>query len=170
MRVLAALALCAAVAWRSAGACNPEPPLPPILEGHEYDAMAREYLSRSATTIAIGRYLSKLDFVMEGDGGTGRHQPDYVFELYQGWKAVLPTRLVVSGYWVSCQLQLSPGASYLFYLEGGTPSFIVPAEPSMTELETLGDLDWFYLPGGQLVTPEMLEGVGDDEPGEEKGR
>jgi len=170
VRLLTGLVLGAAVWCRSAGACNPEPPLPPILEGHEYDAVARDYLSRDATTIAIGRYVGKLDFVMESGPGARSEQPDYLFDLYQGWKSVLPVRLVVSGHWVSCQLPLVAGGSYLLYLDGRTPLFILPAEPSMEELEAFGDLDWFYLPSGQLVLPEMVDGVGEDARDGEDGK
>ncbi len=170
MRLLIGLALGVAVWCQSVGACNPDPPLPPILEGHEYDAVAREYLSRDATTIAIGSYVGKLDFVMEGEPGSGDKQPDYVFDLYQGWKSVPPARLVVPGYWISCQLALSPGGSYLFFLDGRTPLFILPAEPPLAELEGFGNLDWFYLPSGQLILPEMVEGVGENLGGNEAGR
>jgi hypothetical protein len=162
VRYLAGLALVAALWCRAAWSCNPEPPRPPILEGHEYDAVAREYLAREATTIAIGRYTGKIDFIMEGDAGAGSRQPDYVFDLYQGWKTELPARLAVPGYWVPCRLRLTRGASYLLYLDGETPLFMLEAEASMDELEAFGDLDWFYLPSGQLVLQSSGDAVGED--------
>lgn len=162
MRCLVGLALVATVWCRPAWGCNPDPPRPPILEGHEYDVVAREYLARDATTIAIGRYVGKLDFIMEGDAGKGTEQPDYVFDLYQGWKAELPARLVVPGYWVPCRLQLKRGASYLLYLDGETPLFMLAADPSMDELMAFGELDWFYQAGGQLVLRSEGNAAGED--------
>ncbi len=153
-----------------AEACNPQPPRPPILEGHEYDDLAREYLTRDATTIAIARYVGRLDFLLETPAGSETDQPDYVFELYQGWKSALPARLVIPGYWVSCSLPLSPGRSYLLYLDEATPLFMLEADTLPTDLEVFGDLDWFYLPGGRLVLAELVEGVGQDGAGSEDGQ
>jgi hypothetical protein len=170
VRLLSGLMLAAAIGCRSAGACNPEPPLPPILEGHAFDAVAREYLARDASTIAIGRFVGKLEIVLESESGSRADQPDYVFHLDQGWKTVLPTRLVVPGYWVSCELPLSPGESYLLYLQGRIPLYIASAETSVDDLEPLGDLDWFYLPSGQIVLPEMVDVVGEGLQGGESGK
>lgn len=170
MRVLAGLALVGILWCRWLWACNPDPPRPPILEGHEYDAVAREYLARDATTIAIGRYVGKLDFIMEGATDSGAEQPDYVFDLYEGWKTELSARLIVPGYWVPCRLQLTRGASYLFYLDGRTPLFMLQAEPSMEELEVFGELDWFYLPSGQLVLQDSGNVVDDHAGGDDDGK
>jgi len=168
VRGLAALLLGLALSWAGAAdACNPEPPVPPILEGHEYDDTAREYLTRLASTIAVGRYRGKLDLQLQDNGNRMANLPDYLFDLREGWKSPLPARLVVPGYWVSCDLPLQKGAAYLFYLDGETPLFIVPAEWALDDLETFGDLDWFYSTSGQLIRPDILpNGNGGNTPGE----
>lgn len=157
MRSIAALLPGLMLSWAvPAHACNPEPPVPPILEGHEYDDTAREYLARLASTVAVGRYSGKLDLQMQGDDTGTSKLPDYLFELREGWKTPLRSRLVVPGYWVSCDLPLQRGAAYLFYLDGETPLFIIPAEWALDDLDTFGDLDWFYTASGQLIRPDIL--------------
>jgi hypothetical protein len=157
--VRVAVMACSVMAYRPLAACNPEPPVPPILDGYEYDAAARDYLIRQSDTIALGRYRGKLEFISQGPAGVGGDQPDYVFELTEGWKSSLPARLVVPGHWIACDLRLKVGTSYLFYLDGNTPLFVIPAEDVLEDLEILGDLDWFYTPSGQLIRPDILPDV-----------
>jgi hypothetical protein len=161
-RFAAAVLLGVTIGVRPLGACNPEPPLPPILEDHDYDAMARDYLIRESRSIALGRFVGKLEFRIQGPGPGNREQPDYVFEISEGWKEVVPVRLVVPGYWVSCDLPLKEGASFLFYLQGSTPLFIIPAAKVREDLEFLGDLDWFYSRSGQLIRPDILPKTEDE--------
>lgn len=152
----------------TAAACNPEPPVPPILEGHEYDRMAMEYLIRDSVTVTLARYAGRVDLLMEGGNDDAPTQSRYVFNLRDGWKAPIPARLVVPGHWLSCDLPLRVGGSYLLYLDGTVPLFILPAERAAMEIDALGDVDWFYSPTGQLMRPEMLHEVG-QESGESKG-
>jgi hypothetical protein len=138
----------------AAVACNPEPPLPPILEGHDYDKTAREYLLRSATTVSVGRLVARVDTLIEGQGS---ERPEYVFQLREGWRTVLPPRLVVPGHWISCDLPLVTGRQFLFFLEGSTPLFVIPATDAAEDFAALGEFDWFYTVSGQLMRPELLQ-------------
>jgi hypothetical protein len=142
-------------------ACNPDPPLPPILEGHAYDRMAMEYLIRDAVTIGIARYVGRVDIFMEEKSADPETRARYIFDLREGWKNPLPARLVVPGYWLSCELPLREGGSYLVYLDGAVLLYILPAERAATELGTLGDLDWFYSQTGELRRPELVNEVGE---------
>lgn len=165
---LALIVAVTACAWLApAGACNPDPPVPPILEDHQYDAMARAQLSAEADTVAVGRLQGRLDFVLEEEADGDHRQPDYLFELREGWKEPPPAQLPVPGHWVSCELTLEPGALFLLYLQGSTPLFILPAEAAHEDVEALGDLDWFYTSSGQLIQPELLEGLGGEPAGAE---
>ena len=146
--------------WGAVLACNPDPPVPPILEGHEYDHMAMEYLVRDSVTVALARYVGRVDLLIEGETADAGSQARYVFKLTEGWKQPLPARLVVSGHWLSCELPLRVGGVYLMYLDGTVPLYILPAERAATELDTLGDLDWFYSQTGQLMRPELLQDLG----------
>ena len=144
-------------------ACNPAPPVPPILEGYEYDETARKLLLASSPGVAVARFSKRLDLTI----GDATSQPDYVFEVSEGWRRVAPYRLLIGGYWVDCDLGLRPGAYYLLYLEGERPLYILPAEDAAPEVQALGDLDWFYDQRGTLVRPELVNEVGEDEAGEE---
>lgn len=166
-RFAAAVLLGVSICIRPSAACNPEPPVPPILEDHEYDAMARDYLVREARSVALGRFMGKLEFRIQAPGAAERDQPDYVFEISEGWKEPVPVRLVVPGYWVSCDLPLREGASFLFYLQGSTPLFILPAAKAREDLEFMGDLDWFYSRSGQLIRPDILPETGGEGHSEE---
>jgi hypothetical protein len=137
-----------------AAACNPEPPLPPIFEGHDYDDVARNYLLSSATTVSVGRLVARVDILIEGQGEA---RPEYVFQLREGWRTVLPPRLVVPGHWISCDLPLATGRQFLFYLEGATPLFVIPATDAAEDFAALGEFDWFYSVSGQLMRPELLQ-------------
>lgn len=150
---LAALAL---VSGPPALACNPAPPVPPVMEGHGYDETARETLLKQSPGIAVARYSKRLDLTI----GEASSRPDYVFEVTEGWRGVAPRRLVIGGYWISCELELRPGGHYLLYLEGARPLHILPAEEAATEVEALGDLDWFYDQHGTLIRPELVNEVG----------
>lgn len=144
-----------------AAACNPTPPLHPILEGHAYDRMASEYLIRDANTIGIARYVGRVDIFIEEKSADAETRVRYIFDLREGWKDPLPARLVIPGYWLSCDLPLREGGSYLIYLDGAVPLYILPAEKITLELETLGDLDWFYSQTGELKRPELVNEVGE---------
>lgn len=152
-----------------AAACNPDPPLPPILEGHAYDRVAMEYLIRDAVTIGIARYVGRVDIFMEEMSADPETRTRYIFDLREGWKDPLPARLVVPGYWLSCELPLREGGSYLVYLDGTVPLYVLPAERAAVELETLGDLDWFYSQTGELRRPELVNEVGEDGAADEAG-
>lgn len=130
-------------------ACNPAPPLPPILEGYAYDPMAAEALVRDAGSVVTARLAS----VVELDLGAGRVEKTYVFEVIEGWKAVQPRRLAIEGVWVSCELPLERGRVFLMYLSGSRLLYALPGEEVDSELTLLGDVDWFYGPSGQRVEP-----------------
>lgn len=133
-----------------AGACNPEPPRVPILEGHAYDATAAEYLLRDARSVVAARLALRLDLEMADPGSSGSRS-DYVFEVLEGWKAITPQRVTVGGYWVSCDLDLQTGRVFLLYLEGERLLHAVPVEAIDFELALLAEPDWFYDASGQLV-------------------
>jgi hypothetical protein len=157
--ITAALAVLALFAGPTALACNPSPPVPPVMEGHGYDETAREVLLSRSPGIAVARYGTRLELKIGEESG----QPDYVFEVTEGWRGVAPRRLVIGGYWISCELDLRPGGHYLLYLEGTRPLHILPAEQAAPEVEALGDLDWFYDPHGNLIRPELVNRVGEPE-------
>jgi hypothetical protein len=156
--VLLPLALGVALAG-PARACNPAPPVPPILEGYDYDETARSLLLESSPGVAVARFSKRLDLTI----GDAASQPDYVFEVSEGWRRVAPRRLLIGGYWVDCELDLRPGGHYLLFLEGERPLHILRAEEAAPEVEALGDLDWFYDQRGTLVRPELVNDVGEDE-------
>jgi hypothetical protein len=145
-------------------ACNPTPPVPPVLEGYAYDDTARRLLLETAPGIAVARFNRRMDLSIGG----GSNQPDYVFEVSEGWGRVAPRRLVFGGYWISCELDLRPGGHYLLFLEGERPLYILPAELAAPEVEALGDIDWFYDQRGTLIRPELVNEVGEDA-GDDKG-
>lgn len=167
--LIPALLLCVGPAL----ACNPDPPVPPILEGHDYDSMAMEYLIRDSDTVALARYESRVDLLIEGESEGAGERTRYVFTLTEGWKKALPARLVVPGYWLSCELPMRVGGKYLMYLAGSVPAHILPAETAAAEIATLGDLDWFYSQTGELIRPDLLQDLGrapgpeEDGPGED---
>ncbi len=116
-------------------ACNPTPPVPPVLEGYAYDDTARRLLLETAPGVAVARFSRRLDLSIAG----ASDQPDYVFEVIEGWQRVAPRRLVIGGYWIDCELDLRPGGLYLLFLEGERPLYILPAEEVAPEVEALGD-------------------------------
>lgn len=135
----------------------------PILQGHGYDELARAALERDATTIAVARFQGRLDLVFEEAGAQGsRKNPVYVFELREGWKAPLPARLSVDGHWVSCELPLTAGSYFVMFLDGSTPLHVLDTVGNEAELAALGDIDWFYTQGGELIRPELVDEVGSD--------
>ena len=135
--------------------------MPPILEGYEYDETARRLLLESSPGVAVARFSKRLDLTI----GEATSQPDYVFEVSEGWGRVAPYRLLIGGYWVDCDLDLRPGGHYLLYLEGERPLYILPAEEAAPEVLALGDLDWFYDQRGTLIRPELVKEL----PGEAAG-
>ena len=147
------------VAGPQAWACNPTPPVPPVLEGYTYDETARGLLLESAPGIAIARFSRRLDLSI----GEAASEPDYVFEVTEGWRRVAPRSLVIGGYWIDCELDLRRGGHYLLYLEGERPIYILRAEEASVEVATLGELDWFYDQSGNLVRPELVKEVGEDD-------
>lgn len=134
-------------------ACNPDPPVPPILEGYAYDRMAAETLVRDAASVVTAR----LDSIVRLELADGPSSATYVFLVLDGWKAVEPRRLAIDGTWVSCDLDLERGRVFLLYLDGPRLLYAVPAEALEEELALLGDVEWFYGPSGQLVEPVEQE-------------
>ena len=136
-------------------ACNPDFPKPPILERHGWDAVARERIMEDVTTVAVGRLRQRMDIVFNdgSDGGL----PRYVFEFSEGWGPVIPRRQTIAGYWVSCDIRLRNGDYYLFFLDGERPLWILPAVDAGEDVESLGDIDWFYDMKGELVRPELAD-------------
>ncbi|MGB5210813.1 MAG: hypothetical protein WBN31_11620 [Gammaproteobacteria bacterium] len=144
----------------SAVACNPDAPLPPVLEDHAYDDLARKVLMTQAGTIAMARLLTRVDLVFESDGPVARAEmPVYQFDVKDGWKAPGPRRLSLDGHWVSCDLDLKPGAWFLIFLQGDWPLYIRPADDASVDLQILGEIQWFYTRSGELVLPELVEDV-----------
>ncbi|NHA14064.1 hypothetical protein [Thioalkalivibrio sp. XN279] len=137
---------------QAAAACNPAPPRPPILEGYRYDAMAAGALLRDADAVVGARLQLRIDTML--GPGEAPDQAGYVFEVIEGWKAVLPRRLTLSGVWVDCALPLETGQVFLLYLAGERLLHAVPAETLDFELDLLGDPAWFYDAGGRLVQDE----------------
>ena len=137
--------------------------MPPILEGYEYDETARRLLLASSPGVALARFSKRLDLTI----GDATSQPDYVFEVSEGWGRVAPRRLLLGGYWVDCDLDLRPGRHYLLFLEGERPLYILPAEDAAPEVQALGDLDWFYDQRGSLIRPELVKEVGGEASGED---
>lgn len=153
MMPVRALMLLAVFAAGPVLACNPHAPVPPILEGYEYDPMAAEALVRDAASIVTARFAS----TVETDLGNGSRAVTYVFDVIEGWKAVEPRRLAIDGTWVSCNLDLNRGNVFLLYLDGTRLLWAVPGTEVNEELSLLGDVDWFYGPSGQLVRPVERE-------------
>ena len=133
-------------------ACNPEPPEPAALQGYSYDATAAETLLRVSSSVGVARLALRIDLDLEQDGSK---RSDYVFEIIEGWKAELPQRLVIGGYWVDCDLDLRPGQEFLLYLEGVRLLHAVPLEQIDFEPRLLGGPDWFFDAGGRRVSPEL---------------
>lgn len=144
--------LCLLFAWQAAGACNPEPPRPPILQGYAYDAMAAGALLRDADAVVSARLVSRIDLQLEPDAAAGGASATYVFEVIEGWRDVRPQRLALAGVWVDCALPLERGQVFLLYLAGERLLHAVPAEMLSFEFDLLGDPAWFYDAGGRLVS------------------
>lgn len=142
------LALAALLSAPPGFACNPAPPRPPVLEDYAYDEAAVRALVRDAGSIASARFVSRVDLEL-----TAEPIQSYVFEIIEGWKAVVPRRLAINGYWISCGLGLRRGDVYLLYLDGERLLWAVPARELDSELEVLADVDWYYDAAGQLVEP-----------------
>ena len=130
-------------------ACNPAPPVPPILEGYAYDRVAAEALVRDAGSVVTARFKSTVDL----DLGDGEGTKTYIFQVIEGWKAVQPRRVAIEGVWVPCDLALVRGSVWLLYLDGTRLLHAVPGQAVNEELAILGDVAWFYGPGGELVEP-----------------
>ncbi len=130
-------------------ACNPAAPVPPILEGYAYDRVAAQALARDAESVVTARFTSRVDL----DLGDGKGTKSYLFEVIEGWKAVRPRQLAIDGLWVPCELDLARGSVWLMYLDGQRLLHAVPGSEVNDELEILGDVAWFYGPGGELVEP-----------------
>jgi hypothetical protein len=132
-----------------AAACNPDPPRPPVLAGHDYDRVAAEQLLRDSTTVVAARLAMRLDMELAGEG---TKSADYVFEALEGWGAERPRRATIGGHWLDCGLELRTGRVFFLYLDGERLLHAVPVEKIDFELEMLGEPDWFYDARGRLVT------------------
>jgi hypothetical protein len=150
IRMLVAALLLWPAAWQAAAACNPSPPVPPILAGHRYDQTAAEYLLREARSVVAARLALRLDLEL-AEPGARAPRADYVFDVLEGWQEETPRRLTISGYRVSCELELRTGRVFLLYLDGERLLHAVPVEAIDFELALLGEPDWFYDAGGRLV-------------------
>lgn len=139
--------------WSAALACNPEPPPPAALEDYPYDPTAAGMLLRASSSVVVVRLSLRIDLELEQDG---KESAEYVFEIIEGWKAELPQRLVIGGYWVDCALDLRPGQEFLLYLEGRRVLHAVPLEQTDFEAGVLGGPDWFFGAGGRRVSRESL--------------
>lgn len=139
-------------AWQAAGACNPEPPRPPILQGYAYDAMAAGALLRDADAVVSARLVSRIDLQLAPGAESAGPTATYVFEVIEGWRDVRPQRLALAGVWVDCALPLKRGQVFLLYLAGERLLHAVPAETLSFEFDLLGDPAWFYDAGGRLVS------------------
>jgi hypothetical protein len=144
----ALLALAAILPAPAAFACNPAPPLPPVLDGYAYDDAAVRALVHDAGSIASARFVSRVDLELSAEP-----RQSYVFQVIEGWKAIVPRRLVISGYWIGCELGLGAGEVYLLYLDGERLLWAVPARELDSELDVLVDVAWYYDAAGQLVEP-----------------
>lgn len=140
----------ALLAVQPAAACNPDPPRPPVLEGHSYDAMAAGHLVRESDTVAAARLATVLELELD-DGRPAGTRKDYVFEVLEGWNAVVPRRLVIGGHWVDCAIEPRVGRVFLLYLDGTRLLHAVPVERLDVELQLLGEPAWFYDAGGRFV-------------------
>jgi len=138
--------------WSAALACNPAPPRPAALQGYPYDPTAAEALLRASSSVVVARLALRIDVELEQDG---MERAEYVFEIIEGWKAELPQRLVIGGYWVDCALDLRPGQEFLLYLEGSRLLHAVPLEQTDFEARLLGGPDWFFDASGRRVSPEL---------------
>ena len=159
MRVRKVLVVLAAMTARQVFACNPDAPVPPIMEDHGYDRVAMEYFIENAQSVAIGRYTGRLDIVVEGDEAGGH--PRFLFELTDGWKVVVPRRQVVSDYWIPCPLEFQMGSHYMIYFTEGRPIYLLSAREAGPEFDVLGELDWFYDQRGELIRPDLVSEVGE---------
>jgi hypothetical protein len=151
IRMLVVAVLLWPAAWQAAGACNPSPPVSPILQGYAYDQTAAEYLLRESRSVVAARLALRLDLEL-AEPAARVPRADYVFDVLEGWQEVTPRRLTISGYWLSCELALRPGRVFLLYLEGERLLHAVPVEDIDFELALLGEPQWFYDAGGRLVS------------------
>lgn len=138
------------LALHPAAACNPDPPRPPVLQGYSYDAMAAGHLVRESDTVAAARLVRVLELELD-DGRPAGARTDYVFEVLEGWNAVVPRRLTIGGHWVDCALEPRVGRVFLLYLEGTRLLHAVPVDRLDVEFQLLGEPAWFYDAGGRLV-------------------
>ena len=142
------------LACHQALACNPAPPRPPILQGYAYDSMAAAALLRDAESVVAARLALRLDLDLDPDAGDRVDdglRTDYVFEVLEGWKAPVPHRLTIGGYWVDCAIEPRPGRVFLLYLEGERLLHAVPVAELDFELPMLGEPQWFFDARGRLV-------------------
>lgn len=152
---LALTLLAVPAAGSPALACNPAPPRPAALQGYPYDATAAETLLQASSSVVVARLALRIDVALEQGG---KERAEYVFDIIEGWKAELPQRLVIGGYWVDCALDLRPGQEFLLYLEGSRLLHAVPLEQTDLEARLLGGPDWFFDAGGRRVSPELPQG------------
>jgi len=154
--------LLAHAGWAVTAACNPDPPQPPVMRGHDYDEVAAAQLLRDAKSVVAARLELRVDVELPspdtppgdvaGDvAGDAPLSATYVFEALEGWQAPTPRRISLSGYWVPCDIQPEIGRVFLLYLEGERLLHAVPVEALDFELTMLGEPDWFYDARGRFV-------------------
>ena len=131
----------------------------PVLQEQPYDSIARKVLRLQADTIVIARVLTQVDLTFEGADDDRSSLPTYLFDVREGWKQIRPRRLTVDGYWVACDLALTPGSWFLMFLDGDRPLYLRSADDAQADLDALGDIEWFYTHGGELVRPELVDDV-----------
>lgn len=159
-----------AIAAGSAVACNPDAPVHPVLQEQPYDSIARKVLTLQAETIVIARLLTQVDLTFESaDAGDRSSLPTYQFDVREGWKKIRSRRLTVDGYWVPCELALKPGGWFLIFLDGDRPLYLRSADNTQAGLDALGDIEWFYTHGGELVRPELVDDVPQSRQGPDGG-
>lgn len=132
----------------------------PVLQDQSYDSIARKVLTLQADSIVIARVLTQVDLTFEKAGDDDRSSlPTYLFDVREGWKQIRSRRLTVDGYWVPCDLALTPGSWFLMFLDGDRPLYLRSADDAQADLDALGDIEWFYTHGGELVRPELIDDV-----------
>ncbi len=149
-----------------AAACNPDPPLPPILEGHAYDRVAMEYLIRDAVTIGIARYVGRVDYSWKKVCGPETGPATSSICGKAGRIPFLPGLLSPA---TGSRAITAPRGRFLSRLPGRHRAPLCPPRRERGA-GALGDLDWFYSQTGELRRPELVNEVGEDgEAGETRG-
>ncbi len=147
--------LLAHAGWAATAACNPDPPLPPVMQGHHYDEVAAAQLLVDAKSVVAARLELRVDLELPSPDDVAADAPlsaTYVFEALEGWQAPTSRRISLSGYWVPCDIEPQAGRVFLLYLEGERLLHAVPVAALDFELAMLGEPDWFYDARGRFVS------------------